>query len=159
MPGAAPSVSGLPLSLMGITGTHAGRTDPLSPNGGVLVPNNAGVPKGMTIGKTLAGMAGPRSGSIPGYFRGVPGPVGTPAPGAAIPPFASGAPSMLSQGGVTGLGSGYRPISGPARQPWGPQPLAANPVNSRGVAETVFAPTSNRPPSPRRGIQGARPVR
>lgn len=139
MAGAAPSVSGLPLSLMGITGTHAGRTDPLSPNGGVMVPNNAGVPKGMTVGKTLAGMAGPKQGTIPGFFRGYPGPVGTPAPGAGIPPLAPGA-TMLSQNGVMGLGSGYRPPSGPARQPWGPQPLAGNPVNSAGVADTVFRP-------------------
>ena len=139
MAGAAPSVSGLPLSLMGITGTHAGRTDPLSPNGGVMVPNNAGVPKGMTIGKTLAGAAGPKTGTIPGFFRGYPGPVGTPAPGAAIPPFAPGA-SMLSHQGVSGLGSGWRPPSGPARQPWGPQPLVANPVNSKGLADSVFRP-------------------
>jgi hypothetical protein len=138
MAGAAPSITGLPLSLMGITGTHGGRTDPLSPNGGVMVPNNAGVPKGATIGKTLAGMAGQKPGAIPGYFRGFPGPVGTSAPGAALPPFASGAPSMLSQNSVIGLGAGYRPPSGPARQPWGPQPLAGNPVNSRGVADTVF---------------------
>jgi hypothetical protein len=151
MAGSAPSITGLPLSLMGITGTHAGRTDPLSPNGGVMVPNNAGVPKGATIGKTLAGMAGPKPGTIPGYFRGFPGPVGTPAPGAAIPPLAPGAP-MLSANGVIGLGSGYRPPSGIARQPWGPQPLAGNPVNSRGVADTVFAPRrSNVPPTPRRG--------
>jgi hypothetical protein len=141
MAGAAPSITGLPLSLMGITGTHAGRTDPLSPNGGVMVPNNAGVPKGATIGKTLAGMAGPKPGSIPGYFRGFPGPVGTPAPGAALPPIAPGASSsMLSQNGVMGLGAGYRPPSGIARQPWGPQPLAGNPVNSRGLADTVFRP-------------------
>jgi hypothetical protein len=140
MAGSAPSITGLPLSLMGITGTHAGRTDPLSPNGGVMVPNNAGVPKGATIGKTLAGMAGPKPGTIPGYFRGFPGPVGTSAPGAAIPPIAPGAP-MLSQNGVMGLGAGYRPPSGPARQPWGPQPLAGNPVNSRGLADTVFRPT------------------
>jgi hypothetical protein len=139
MASSAPSITGLPLSLMGITGTHAGRTDPLSPNGGVMVPNNAGVPKGATIGKTLAGMAGQKPGAIPGYFRGFPGPVGTSAPGAALPPFASGAPSMLSQNSVIGLGAGYRPPSGPARQPWGPQPLAGNPVNSRGVAESVFA--------------------
>lgn len=158
MAGASPSITGLPLSLMGITGTHAGRTDPLSPNGGTLIPNNAGVPKGATIGKTLAAMAGPKTGATPGYFRGVPGPVGTPAPGAAIPPFASGAPSLLSHNGVTGLGSGYRPMSGPVRQPWGPQPLAANPVNSRGVAESVFAPRrANRPPTPQSGAQGARP--
>jgi hypothetical protein len=148
MAGAAPSITGLPLSLMGITGTHAGRTDPLSPNGGVMVPNNAGVAKGATIGKTLAGMAGQKPGAIPGYFRGFPGPVGTSAPGAALPPFASGAPSMLSQNSVIGLGAGYRPPSGPARQPWGPQPLAGNPVagnpvNSRGVADTVFRPAKS----------------
>jgi hypothetical protein len=143
MAGAAPSITGLPLSLMGITGTHAGRTDPLSPNGGVMVPNNAGVAKGATIGKTLAGMAGTKPGAIPGYFRGFPGPVGTSAPGAALPPFASGAPSMLSQNSVIGLGAGYRPPSGPARQPWGPQPLAGNPVNSRGVADTVFRPAKS----------------
>lgn len=141
----SPSVTGLPLSLMGITGTHAGRTDPLSQNGGVLIPNNAGVPKGATIGKTLAGAAAPKTGTIPGYFRGFPGPVGTPAPGAAIPPFASGAQmQMLSHQGVSGLGSGWRPPSGPVRQPWGPQPLVANPVNSKGVADSVFRPAKPR---------------
>jgi hypothetical protein len=150
MAGSAPSVTGLPISLMGITVARAGRTDPLSPNGGVMVPNNAGIGKGKSLGKTLAG-AVPKPGAIPGYYRGFPGPVGTPAPGAGIPPLASGAPSMLSQNGVIGLGAGYRPPSGPVRQPWGPQPLAGNPVNSKGVVDTVFASRHPaRVPGPRR---------
>jgi hypothetical protein len=146
MAGAAPSVSGLPLSLLGITGTHGGRTDPLSPNAGVMVPNNPGVAQGKSLGKTLAGVAGKKPGSVPGYTRG-PGvlpPVGTPAPGAAIPPIAPGAPSMLDQNGVMGLGSGYRPPSGQVRQTFGPMPLAGNPVNSKGVAESVFAGPDHR---------------